>query len=838
MPDTGAPRRSAAAQPHTAAPPPSAPGDAGTVAPGDTTPADATGTGDAGTADATGTAHGTPADATGTAHATPADRALDVLARRFGGDRAQALDHLGRLARRHGAELAEAATAVLTAGTATGGGSPAPLTPALPTAAAEPAASPAPGVEDDPAVLFESTHYLAGPTGQRRRTGRRAWPGPGAPVTVPPLDAVAALLRDRLAGPLGPVAVGLLAVEMDGSLQVVGAAGVPAAVAAAWERLPARLDTPPGYAARTARACWLPDLSAARRFLLVGEPEPVWPSRAVLPVRVAGRVVMVVVVLCESARCFDRPTRRAVRTRVARLADRMVDLLRWHPHPARWVVDAQAILDMLPGAVAVIAPVRDAGGTVVDYEYLAVSPEAVDVGGRRGRDLVGVSLRGLYPTVVGTELWHAYRQVLETGRPREVGPFTYTEVAEGIAAEAVYTVRAHRFGSALLVSWVHHDEQRRYAARLAQYERLGNLGWAEWDLTTDAVFWSDQLFEIFERETMTGPATLDEVGAYVHEDDRAKVGRQIRSLLGEGRPMDVVFRIRVPSGMRHVRAICEVSTDPTGRPLRSFGIVQDVTAAEEVRRDRARLADVERELIERRRDLQTEHRLVAALQQVILPLPAGAVELPGLRVAVRFQPAEELARVGGDWYDVVRLPSGGTLLVVGDVAGHGITAAAAMVRLRHALTALAVTTTDPARLLTLLNQVTCDDATEPTATAVVARYDPATSTLTWAQAGHPPPLLLSGGTVRAVERPAGMILGARREAVYGRAALTLEPGDTLLLYTDGLVEHRDAVAGDWLAPVSAELAVLADQPVDRLVAGLRPANPGDDTCLLALRPGP
>jgi serine phosphatase RsbU (regulator of sigma subunit) len=212
------------------------------------------------------------------------------------------------------------------------------------------------------------------------------------------------------------------------------------------------------------------------------------------------------------------------------------------------------------------------------------------------------------------------------------------------------------------------------------------------------------------------------------------------------------------------------------------------------------------------------------------------LDLPGLDVAVRYQPAEEMSRVGGDWFDVVRLRAGRTLLAVGDVAGHGIAAAATMARLRHSLAALAVTSTDPAELLGYLNRMVSDDASEPTATVVVAHYDPLSREVTWAQAGHPPPILVTRDGTTALARPTGMIVGARRDSEYEIARITLAYGDTMLLYTDGLVERRGAYESDWLGPALRSLEGAGELALDDLLARLQPANPGDDTCVLALRP--
>ncbi|MDQ7908974.1 SpoIIE family protein phosphatase [Phytohabitans sp. ZYX-F-186] len=370
--------------------------------------------------------------------------------------------------------------------------------------------------------------------------------------------------------------------------------------------------------------------------------------------------------------------------------------------------------------------------------------------------------------------------------------------------------------------------------RLTRTERLGNLGWAEWDLTTDTVHWSDHLYEIFERDRAAGPATLARVRKYVLPDDVGRFDKAAQALIGDAQPIDVTCRIVVPSGVRHIRAIFEAERGRDGRVRVAYGIMQDVSVFEAAERDRARLADIEAESAELQASLQTEHRVVAALQQVILPVPEGTVRRPGLRAAVRYQPAEELARVGGDWFDLVHLPGDRTLLAVGDVAGHGMPAAATMARLRHALSALAVTTDDPARLLAYLNQMVCDDPTGPTATAAVARFDPETSSVTWAQAGHPPPVLLTRAGATPLDRPEGMLVGALRGSEYATAVTELAPGDTMLIFTDGLIERR-TYDSDWLGPVLRAVAGAAELPLEALLARLQPASADDDTCVLALR---
>src|SRR3954454_18097080 len=184
---------------------------------------------------------------------------------------------------------------------------------------------------------------------------------------------------------------------------------------------------------------------------------------------------------------------------------------------------------------------------------------------------------------------------------------------------------------------------------------------------------------------------------------------------------------------------------------------------------------------------------------------------------------------------------GSMTLAVGDVAGHGLQAAATMAQLRHALAALTITTTSqPAQLLSHLNRLLY--ATDPiagTATAVIVRYDPASSAVVWAQAGHHGPLHARAGTVTELPRPAGLLLGAVHQADYQNATAELAAGDILLLYTDGLIEHRSHTLEHGKAPVRKLLSKLTSEHrehlLEDLLARLRRATPDDDPCILAAR---
>ncbi|MEV4641923.1 SpoIIE family protein phosphatase [Actinoplanes sp. NPDC049548] len=501
-------------------------------------------------------------------------------------------------------------------------------------------------------------------------------------------------------------------------------------------------------------------------------------------------------------------------------------------HSPDWLQVVQGVLDAMPGQHALLTAVRDATGRLADLEFAATSPEAVAAdNGRHGRGLVGARLGEHFPQSLVSERWPVYERVLDTGEPAEIGPFHH--------GNGSYSVRAHRLGPALLMTWERHDANPAQSERIAATERLGNLGWGEWDLVSGQVRWSAQLYRIYERDPALGPLPREESEALAVAEDLPLKLAAVEAF-ERGEQVDLTTRVRINGRIKHLRSVVDAVRDASGAPLRIYGIVQDVTAREAGVR---RLAEVERQLAEQRRSLAAEHELAAKLQQVILPIPEGPMALPGLKVAVRYLPAEQEGMVGGDWYHAAALRDGSVLLAVGDVAGHGTHAATTMAQLRHSLRALAVTTDDPSVLLGHLNRLTCDldqENPETTATAIVARFDPVRRRLIWAQAGHPPPLLSRGGRTAPLPRPSGPMLGVVADAAYECAVLDLAIGDVLLCYTDGLVEHRRRSLDDGLNAVirAVDEAVAASprQPLGELLSRLRQANPDDDTCILAVRP--
>jgi anti-sigma regulatory factor (Ser/Thr protein kinase)/putative methionine-R-sulfoxide reductase with GAF domain len=241
--------------------------------------------------------------------------------------------------------------------------------------------------------------------------------------------------------------------------------------------------------------------------------------------------------------------------------------------------------------------------------------------------------------------------------------------------------------------------------------------------------------------------------------------------------------------------------------------------------DRARLFD----------ELDRERRSAVALQRSLLPdsLP----DLVGIDAAVRYLPARD--EVGGDWYDVIDLPGGHVGLAIGDVAGHGLRAAALMGQLRTGLRAYALEGHSPGETLNRLDRLLQTISGRGMATAAYAVIDPTAGTLRYANAGHPPPVLVRGGEEASLLGvTAAPPLGTLSFAAYHEVEALLEPGDSILLYTDGLVERRSEPLTNGLERLRelAAVAATADQLCQRVIERLVPPDGGeDDIAVVALR---
>jgi PAS domain S-box-containing protein len=233
----------------------------------------------------------------------------------------------------------------------------------------------------------------------------------------------------------------------------------------------------------------------------------------------------------------------------------------------------------------------------------------------------------------------------------------------------------------------------------------------------------------------------------------------------------------------------------------------------------------------------TEQKRAEVLEKSFIPdrLPA----IPGVQLAARFVPGGAGVEVGGDWYDVLELEDGSIGLVIGDVAGRGVQAAALMAQLRNGLRAYVFEGHPPGAALERLNGLAWTVDRSVMVTLIYLVFDPGSGHIRLANAGHLPPLLAHpDGTTTYLEKGRSLPLGVRPATTYSEAAYALAPGGTLLLFTDGLVERRRVPIDEGLVRLAGCLGAEhegLESLCDDILATLDPSGE-DDIALLTLQP--
>ncbi len=595
---------------------------------------------------------------------------------------------------------------------------------------------------------------------------------------------------------------------------------------------------------------------------------------------------------------------------------------------------ALAALDELTDGAAVLRPVHDAAGAVVDFVYAYANRRAGEAAGVTTQELLGRRALEVSPDFP-RELFDELVALLDDGRPvcRTV---EYRDAATGL-----FEVTASRLGDGLLV--LHTDVGERARARISE-ERYGavleattdwvsiadrdhnlvyvNAGgrrmvgigldedirgrrigefsppWARehvrrvalqvartegvWrgdlarlhrdgreipvsqvivartgedgevdfyatiarDMTREraaeaALRTSEERFRVAFEQAPIGFALLDLDGRYLQVNDAyCRTVRRTREELTMHRPAEITHPDDVADSEHAVRRLvsgelteytfekryvgrdgeliwaelsASVLRDPEGRPQFLIGMVQDIG----------------------------ERRVAHTLQRSMLTTRLPAID--GVQLAVRYQPGSPETEVGGDWYDVIPLPDGRVGIVVGDVVGRGIEAAVTMSQLRTALRAYAIDGLEPAEVVGKLHRLADHFDEGVGTTLVLLDLDPATREVRYVSAGHLPALHVDrAGTAAflpgARSSPLGTLgLGAQ----IPQAQFVLEPGETVLLYTDGLVERRDEGISSRLQALRAAMAGAPhelDACLDHVTATLTGDDLRfDDVALLALR---
>ncbi|WP_229827512.1 SpoIIE family protein phosphatase [Klenkia taihuensis] len=501
-----------------------------------------------------------------------------------------------------------------------------------------------------------------------------------------------------------------------------------------------------------------------------------------------------------------------------------------------------------------------------DWRITYVNAAAERAFGRRRADLLGRSAWQAFPGNEDSLLGRAYRRVAATHRPEL---FESYSVARGVWFEVrLVPAEGGRINAFFSDSTARHRIQERLAvlarvsAELADtpdaVQSLSRIPralvpvLADWAVVTvldddgrprDVGCWHSEpemrpvLARYSELRLGALPATAPLVRSMHTQETTPVTAADVHGSLPPGEARDLQRRLATGTGLY---------LPLLGRG-RTLGVItlwwrhgrtpdaEDLAAAREAA-ERIGLA------LDNGRLYRLQAALAEELQRSLLTQP---VQPEGAEVAVRYTPAAEAARVGGDWYDAFRSPSGAMTLVIGDVVGHDTAAAAAMGQLRGLLRGIATySDAGPGEVLRGLDAAMAQLSFPTLATAAVAqltREEGCGATMVWSSAGHLPPLVLhpDGSLADPSPWPGDLLLGVDSLAARTEHRVALPAGSTVLLFTDGLVERRDEDLDTGLARLRSTVAELADRPlqelcdevVDRIVHG----RPDDDVALVAVR---
>ncbi|MPR00401.1 SpoIIE family protein phosphatase [Modestobacter sp. I12A-02628] len=505
------------------------------------------------------------------------------------------------------------------------------------------------------------------------------------------------------------------------------------------------------------------------------------------------------------------------------------------------------------------------------WRFTYLNAEAERVLGRPRAELLGGALGELFPAGVGTPFEAGFRRAMETGEPQTLEAYHPAPLDVWLEVRAWSTPEGLSF---VLRDVTERRRTQELAARQAQrLELLAQVG-AELSGTVDGAAVIGRLARLVVPALADGcvvtvvdsSGRVRDVGTW-HADPghRAALERYGRARVharpsSPGAGVGVVDRAvgawtpDLPPAAGRLLAEVDVG-HVLALPMRGHssdtGLLSLLYApgrlpTDEERQTAQDVADRTGLALDQAQVFGRQRLLAEGLQRSLLTEPP---EPDDLEVVVRYEPAAEQAQVGGDWYDAFLQPGGSMMLVIGDVAGHDTQAAAAMGQLRSLLRGVAVySDAGPAEVLRGLDRAVQVLDVPALATVAVARFEQTdeevargVTRLVWSNAGHPPPVVIEpDGTLRLLGGLTGeLLLGVDPDTRRTEHSVVLARGSTVVLYTDGLVERRDADLDHGLAVLTDELTRLAhlplDQLCDQLLDHLLQGRPDDDVALVAVR---
>jgi serine phosphatase RsbU (regulator of sigma subunit)/PAS domain-containing protein len=529
--------------------------------------------------------------------------------------------------------------------------------------------------------------------------------------------------------------------------------------------------------------------------------------------------------------------------------------------------DLVGFLEMMPAAFCLLDH---------DWRFRYVNAEAERLMNRPRSSLVGESLWAVFPGLSGSVIEETYRESMRTGRPMTFetahrsapGRWVEARVWPGPDGLAVYVVDATERRDAA-------EAARRAGARAALLDRVSAELAAELNTESALSRLARLVVPVLTDGCMVtvvdGEGRPRDVGSWHVDPTRRPLMEQytrvrletlpstspVAQALQHGTPVtesvETVLGLMPPGPARDLLVALHPATAvvlPLGAEGRTFGVLtlyldtgrtlseEDLDTARQVAAEAGRaVARVHRQ--------SQQAQLAETLQRSLLTEPAA---MGDVQVVVRYVPAAEAARVGGDWYDAFLQRDGTPVLVIGDVVGHDTVAAAAMGQLRALLRGIAhYSGAGPAEVLRGLDEAIADLHTDTLATAAIARIESTPAgrrRMRWANAGHPPPILLGPDRRTTVlGEPIGdLMLGVDCTAKRSESVRELAPGSTVLLYTDGLIERHGSTLDVGTARLCELLRELADRPLgelcDALLSDLLQVSRQDDVAIVAVRMAP
>ncbi len=602
--------------------------------------------------------------------------------------------------------------------------------------------------------------------------------------------------------------------EPDGALRLLGCHGWPAQATSEWRRLPSSIHTAVGHAVRNGKPV-LVDRGSKHDFVLIG---PAVDVRLVFPLVTGGRVVGAFQFAWTSTRRTGEATRLYL-SHLAMAAARALTRL-WPnvsteaPAQLDWV---RSVMDAMQGSAHLLAPVRGAGGEIVDFIIEAASGDAPAAE-------VGRRLLDVYPNLAGNGVFAGYVQALTGGTIWQRPDSTEETIVNGRKRRIVMSRRASRVGGAVLATWERLDEALSRDRHLARLEALGGYGWAEWDLNTGDARWSPGMYRLLGKEQGRDPLPFDSLIDLIDPVDRSRMERFSAEALS-GRDTVVDVRVKAGDEARWLRLFSEALERKAIHLL-----VQDVS--DRYAREQ-HLRSMQSRAAAGRLRLASQQDLTARLVQLLYPKETVSLSTSEAVVLGRHVLSDSEQPLRADFCDAIELPDGGLFMMAGDMFGVGMPAAATAARIVRPVSALGIAGLPLQRILEVLNTDLRRDEDPSLASLLLAKFDPLTGDLSYASAGHLPAIWLRSdlSMPKLLAEATGPALGLVEKPEYQQASVELMVGDAVALYTDGVIDQR---AVNPLMSLAAMFASAYRSGGSQALIELSIPHNADEACLCLL----